>query len=214
MAKEHVKDGVTYYEFTMEEFELEMFHLTGGDVVSASRVLEEIRTAMLDGSEERRRQARARMADICMGTCHRIPGREQRTPMAEEEQRQLGYIILTGVVLTAASGGLGLLATSGRAIQFTVATQNAVRTTGLAAQNTARVAAITTQNAARITWVVASDMKTKAIVATMPVTLNPKVHQSIIDFSTSLFPGSPTPNWSGTAGALIGNRTSPEELLR
>jgi len=43
---------------------------------------------------------------------------------------------------------------------------------------------------------------------------NPVVQQSVIDFTTSMFPGSPAMSWFGLAGFGVGAATNPQELLR
>lgn len=90
MPKIQSKDGITYYEFSIREFEAEILHLSGGNVADARQVLQNIELALLSNSEERRRPAQSELARICMGTCHGVAGREHHTPLPEAEQRKLG----------------------------------------------------------------------------------------------------------------------------
>lgn len=43
---------------------------------------------------------------------------------------------------------------------------------------------------------------------------NPRVQQGIIDFTTSLFPGTPAMSVPGGVGGVIGSQTNPQETLR
>lgn len=203
MAKILVAEGVTYHKFSMEEFESEILFMTSGNVPHAERLLRKLNVALLSASAEHRQLAQHQLAAACRGRCHGISNMGNKVPLPAAEQRRLGHIVLTGAALSIGSGGLGILISSGRAIQFSVAAQSAVRTTTTAAQS-----------AAQTTWIVTSDMATKAIVATSPVSLNPVLQQSIIDFSTSLFPGSPAMSGAGAAGGFMGAITNPQELLR
>ncbi len=54
----------------------------------------------------------------------------------------------------------------------------------------------------------------ETVVATSPVWSNPSVQQSVVDFTTSLFPGAPAPNLPGFVGAVLGTATSPHEVAR
>lgn len=123
--------------------------------------------------------------------------------MPADEQRKIAYFVLTGIALTAASGGLGMIANTGRGIQF-----------GYALQRGAQTATAATRAGAQTTWAVSSDLATRTVVATAPVTLNPRMQETVIDFSTSLFPGAPAMSGAGAVGAAAGMITNPHEALR
>lgn len=199
MAARHIVKGVEYFELTMEELEHEIVYMSQNNVANARRILESMRTAILDDSEQRRWQAQQQLEQECRGRCHGVVGRGNKVPMPREEQRKLGHIVLIGSALVAGSGGAGALMATGRAIRFGWATERAIRTTTTAAQTI---------------WVLTSDMMTKAVIACSPVSLNPRLQQSILDFSVSLFPGPPVPSVAGFAGSVIGDEIQPENILR
>lgn len=105
MAKVHSIDGVMTYEFSMDEFKMEIFHLSGRDMAQAHRNFLLFNDGLLGDLEERRRQARNQLAARCKGQCHGIPEMGDTQWMAESDQKKLGYLVLTGAALTLASPG-------------------------------------------------------------------------------------------------------------
>lgn len=193
------------YELSMKEFKMEIFHLSGGNLAQSERNITLFREGLLDPSKERRQQARSQLAANCKGQCHDIPGMGDTFWMPEKEQRKLGYLALSGAALTIINPGASLsaLATSNHAIRLALTTQSLARTTIGTARATGQM-----------TWIVTSDMASKAVIAASPITLNPSDQQQIIDFSVSLFPGAPAPSPAGFAGGFIGSAVNPHEHLR
>src|SRR5690625_5990318 len=136
MATRHIVKGVEYFELTMEELEHEIVYMSQNNVANARRILESMRTAILDSSEQRRWQAQQQLEQECRGRCHGVADRGHKVPMPREEQRKLGHIVLIGSALAVGSGGAGTMMATGRAIRFGLATERAIRTTKTAAQTT------------------------------------------------------------------------------
>jgi len=48
----------------------------------------------------------------------------------------------------------------------------------------------------------------------MPLLRNPTIQESVLDFTTSMFPGPPTMSLAGAAGTFVGSATDPQEIFR
>jgi hypothetical protein len=44
--------------------------------------------------------------------------------------------------------------------------------------------------------------------------LDPAKYQAALDFTVSMFPGSPAVSWSGLTGLFVGATTNPAEIFR
>ncbi len=131
------------------------------------------------------------------GSCHKTQG--DGAPTTAEDRAVLGdYAEKMGMAtLTVATipvtGTLAVAATSSRVIGWSVNALNTARNV----RNTAVV------------------LSNELMVTTLPVVSNPQVQQSVIDFATSMFPGTtPEMSGAGAAGAGFNFLFSPEEWLR
>ena len=129
---------------------------------------------------------------VCNAQCHDIQGMEDRELLPADESAKMGHMVLGGVAINAASGGVGFFLNTWRAISWFFSARNAAQTG----------------------WVLSVNTTRNAVITATPVITNPAVQQSAIDFSTSLFPGSPAMSISGGIAGIIGNRTNPENLFR
>lgn len=134
-----------------------------------------------------------------MADCHGNTGVDTLF-MSDNEQKSMAGMVALTLGTTAASGGMSLVYNSAKGIYYSYQLVNGART--LVAVSAARTGALTTS------------LTEAAIVSGSPIMMNPAVQQNVVDFTTSLFPGSPAMSPAGAAGGLLGGQFSPQDLLR